>query len=372
MPVHGRCASAFLAPPAVPPAMLTCRGSSGRATTASNGAKNLVCLNNASRRPKPDVRFGLPHSRFEGRFVPINEQMTFQAEMEALDSLDEVERSMASKSGEEGKFDDKGDVSFGLRIEMSSGWSKKSMEARSRWKDPEYRKKVIRKREASPMPDKVAPEAKIEAPVRKLPQLHDLLQSDMVSWTPHGGGWVGSNLTESMSTSNFKRGSGTRTTSGRDFDGAGGGRVHKESGRDSEKKNADSPAMQKKIEDLRLLHQDQNAWMALRLSKASSSPARGEYLLPILCVLGLPSCLGCLIRAQPHSSHVAGGACLHPTASMPDGYSASMPFPDAGKDLAYYNYFYYFYCYYCYYYYKMPDGYHPRICEMRRHACRRT
>jgi hypothetical protein len=230
------------------------------------------------------VRFGLPHSRFEGRFVPINEQMTFQAEMEALDSLDEVERSMASKSGEEGKFDDKGDVSFGLRIEMSSGWSKKSVEARSRWKDPEYRKKVIRKRESSPIHDTVAPEAKVEAPSRKLPQLHDLLQSDMVSWTPHGGGWVGSNGTESMSISKFKQGSGTRAISGRDFDGAGGGRVHKEEGgHDSEpKKNTDSPAMQQKIEDLRLLHQDQNAWMAMRLSKDSSSPARGEYILPIL------------------------------------------------------------------------------------------
>ena len=44
-----------------------------------------MCLNNDARRPQEDERFCLPHSRFEGRFVPVNEQMTFQAEMQALD-----------------------------------------------------------------------------------------------------------------------------------------------------------------------------------------------------------------------------------------------------------------------------------------------
>ena len=87
-----------------------------------------MCLNNDARRPQEDERFCLPHSRFEGRFVPVNEQMTFQAEMEALDALDEAESKLASQSDEEGKYDDKGDVTFGLLYGGSGGWSKKSVE----------------------------------------------------------------------------------------------------------------------------------------------------------------------------------------------------------------------------------------------------
>jgi len=53
-----------------------------RAVTTAQGVRGAECLNNESRRPKKDERFCLPHSPFEGRFLPINEQMTFQAEME--------------------------------------------------------------------------------------------------------------------------------------------------------------------------------------------------------------------------------------------------------------------------------------------------
>ena len=169
-----------------------------RSVCAARGALRLVCLNNESRRPKGDERFCLPHSRFEGKFVPIQEQMTFRAEMEALDGLDEAERSIEAKGTDEDNIDKQGDVTFGLRIEMSAGFSKRSVEARLRWKCPEYREKVIRKREDGPgvyLPVAAAPSVQNDsaaAPPSGLPRLHDLLQSDMVSWRPDSGGWVGS------------------------------------------------------------------------------------------------------------------------------------------------------------------------------------
>ena len=55
------------------------------AARPAGARRRWVCLNNDARRPQEDERFCLPHSRFEGRFVPVNEQMTFQAEMQALD-----------------------------------------------------------------------------------------------------------------------------------------------------------------------------------------------------------------------------------------------------------------------------------------------
>ena len=173
-------------------------GGRPRSACAARGALRLVCLNNESRRPKGDERFCLPHSRFEGKFVPIQEQMTFRAEMEALDELDEAERRIEARGTDEDNIDMRGDVTFGLRIEMSAGFSKRSVEARLRWKCPEYREKVIRKREDGPcayLPVAAPPSVQDDAaaaPPSGLPRLHDLLQSDMVSWRPDSGGWVGS------------------------------------------------------------------------------------------------------------------------------------------------------------------------------------
>lgn len=100
-----------------------------RAHALATPARRWVCLNNDSRRPPEDERFCLPHSRFEGRFVPVNEQMTFQAEMEALDALDEAESKVASQPDDvEAKFDENGDVTVGLLYRGSRGWSKKSVE----------------------------------------------------------------------------------------------------------------------------------------------------------------------------------------------------------------------------------------------------
>ena len=39
-----------------------------------------------------------------------------------------------------------------------------------------------------------------------------------------------------------------------------------------------SHAMQKKVRDLKLLHSDQNAWMAQRLSTENAQPVRGEIV----------------------------------------------------------------------------------------------
>jgi hypothetical protein len=106
-------------------AVATCRA----ARIAPGAAQRWVCLHNDSRRPPEEERFCLPHSRFEGRFVPVNEQMTFQAEMEALDALDEAESKLASQPDDfEAKFDENGDVTVGLFYRGSRGWSKKSVE----------------------------------------------------------------------------------------------------------------------------------------------------------------------------------------------------------------------------------------------------
>lgn len=186
---------------------------------AARSAQRLVCLNNESRRPKGDERFCLPHSRFEGKFVPIHQQMTFRAEMEALDGLDEAERNMEAGANKKDKIDKQGDVTFGLRMEMSAGFSKRSVEARLRWKCPEYREKVIRKREYGPgayLPVAAAPRVQDDdaaAPPSALPRLHDLLQSDMVSWRPESGGWVG---TDTLKLAGKKRrGAATKTEQAR-------------------------------------------------------------------------------------------------------------------------------------------------------------
>jgi hypothetical protein len=39
-----------------------------------------------------------------------------------------------------------------------------------------------------------------------------------------------------------------------------------------------SKAMQKKVRDLKLLHSDQNAWMAQRLCTENAQPVRGELV----------------------------------------------------------------------------------------------
>ena len=55
---------------------------------ARTGARRAVCLNNERNRPKESDRFCLPRSPLEGKFVPVNERMTFLAEMKALDALE--------------------------------------------------------------------------------------------------------------------------------------------------------------------------------------------------------------------------------------------------------------------------------------------
>ena len=190
-------------------------------------AAGWVCLNNASKRPKKDVGFILQHSPFEGRFVPINEQMTFQAEMEALDLLDETERSMLSQmANEENKFDRSGDVTFGLRYSSPKAWSKRSAAARSRWGDPEYREKVIRKREQQGQHVSSVPSSAQAPPVaaHELPQLHSLLEHEMVSWSPEGGGWMGLGRSVRIPADSFSSGlrigssSAATGTGGRFFD----------------------------------------------------------------------------------------------------------------------------------------------------------
>jgi hypothetical protein len=302
---------AFAASPAGPPAAGGWAGRP-RSACAAGGALRLVCLNNESRRPKRDDRFVLPHSRFEGRFVPIQEQMTFQAEMEALDGLDEAERSMEAGANDQDKFDKQGDVTFGLRIEMSAGFSKKSVEARSRWKCPEYREKVISKRGESPdahLPVAGAPSVQHDAaaPPCGLPRLEDVLfQSDVVSWRPDDGGWVGTEtLLRTEKTQNAaRRGAAAKTLArgGGESRGADAGDAAKKIGAKGKGgAGARSKAMQKKVANLKLMHSDQNAWMAQRLSAENALPLRGEPCVSL--------CVRVLHVLSERSGACQGGPC---------------------------------------------------------------
>lgn len=162
--------------------------------------------------------------------------------------------------------------------------------ARQRWNDPAYRKKVIRKREARPGEDenvetKEAREPDLAPPQRRLPQLHDLLQSDFVAWSPDSGGWVGTEgSTEASSAdesteeilghvgSSGKPGS---VGSGRkDAGGRVGSQTISRAVGGSRSGSIKSEGMQRKIKKLRLLHADQNEWIARRLGKDDEVPAR--------------------------------------------------------------------------------------------------
>mmetsp|Transcript_44366 Transcript_44366/g.69375 ORF Transcript_44366/g.69375 Transcript_44366/m.69375 type:complete len:424 (+) Transcript_44366:92-1363(+) len=124
----------------------------GRVGSDASGVGGLVALRvRPDKRPERDERFCLPHSRFEGKFVPSNEfgvGVTFQAEMEALDRLDEQERESMRRKNED-LFDKDGDVRFGI-VRRSNGngmraapkpaWNRRSAAARKKWKDPEYRR----------------------------------------------------------------------------------------------------------------------------------------------------------------------------------------------------------------------------------------
>jgi len=236
---------------------------------------------------------------------------------QALDALDEAERSMASLP-EENKLDAMGDVKFGLRYDQPKGWSKKSVEARTRWQEPEYRKQVLRKRKARQSEDDegipVAPPTDKAVPLQPdpilLPRLSDLLGSDVVAWSPEGGGWAGRGSTaheedtsEQIHIGNFvggrfgsvgkarEGGSGAKTSSRK---GSGGGTLERMAGGVRGKgasaatpvgdgpREDRSEGMLKKSKDLRLLHADQNAWMAQRLGSAADSPAK---------IRGVSSCL---------------------------------------------------------------------------------
>ncbi|EKX41714.1 hypothetical protein GUITHDRAFT_141717 [Guillardia theta CCMP2712] len=65
--------------------------------------------------------------------------------MEALDQLDEMERAKAS-SLPPIRFDEKGDVSFGIHWREQTEWSRRSVAAKERWKDPIEKSDALKKR----------------------------------------------------------------------------------------------------------------------------------------------------------------------------------------------------------------------------------
>lgn len=256
---------------------------------ARTGARRAVCLNNERNRPKESDRFCLPRSPLEGKFVPVNERMTFQAEMKALDALDEAEKAQALQPTEDlqQKFDAKGDVTYGIRFEVEREFSKKSVEARERWRDPEYRENVIRNRkrvarkdaDAAMQRSKKASEPK----TRRLPRLHDLLHSDVIAWAPEGGGLSGwysaSESTSGERSSSRLHESSTYTAvlSERERLGAGASSGGEGSSGARGMKTVPSEwseGTRRKVYNLKLLRQNQNEWMAQRLGTDSDAPAQ--------------------------------------------------------------------------------------------------
>lgn len=141
---------------------------------------------------------------------------------------------------------------------------------------------MIRKREAR-LDDDENMEAKegvrepdSTSPQRQLPQLHDLLRTDSVAWSPDSGGWVGKedssdeNLGragENGSGSNLRRDQGSHAGSQTVVNRTNGGGG-----------SLESEGMQRKIKNLKLLHADQNEWIARRLGKdgGAHAAARGS------------------------------------------------------------------------------------------------
>ena len=285
------------------------RGAGARSAVPLCGTRSLVCLNNERNRPPPDTRFMLRHSPYEGKFVPINEQMTFTAEMEALDALDQEERALVlgELSDEEAqqKFDSEGDVTWGLRIEVARDFSTKSAEARARWQDPEYRHTQMRKREKKPghqpanasapligsarhsAAASVAQARALPAlgslapaipdtppPQRRLPRLHELLQTDAVAWSPEGGGWAGTGtlLREEEATGGAK--GATAQKGGKTAFGAGGKGAKMEGPRTVAAER--EAGKERKRRSLKLLRSDQNQWMAQRLEGGEGDGGGGS------------------------------------------------------------------------------------------------
>ena len=285
------------------------RGAGARSAVPPCGTRSLVCLNNERNRPPPDTRFMLRHSPYEGKFVPINEQMTFTAEMEALDALDQEERALGlgELSDEEAqqKFDSEGDVTWGLRIEVARDFSTKSAEARARWQDPEYRHTQMRKREKKPghqpanasapligsarhsAAASVAQARALPAlgslapaipdappPQRRLPRLHELLQTDAVAWSPEGGGWAGTGTLKREEEATGGAKGATAQKGGKTVLGAGGKGAKMEGPRTVAVER--EAGKERKRRSLKLLRSDQNQWMAQRLGGGEDDGSGGS------------------------------------------------------------------------------------------------
>lgn len=142
---------------------------------------------------------------------------------------------------------------------------------------------MIRKREAR-LDEEENMEAKEGArepdstsPQRQLPQLHDLLRSDSVALSPDSGGWVGKEGS-SDETLGRARELGSASILRRDQGSHAGSKtvVSRTNGGSG---SLESEGMQRKIKNLKLLHEDQNEWIARRLGKdggAQASAARGS------------------------------------------------------------------------------------------------
>ena len=86
-------------------------------------------------------------SRFIGRFLPENDVVTFEAEMEALDKLEEKGLVLQQLPDLHERYDaSPRDQDISTRGTATLKWSRRSASARKRWADPEYRNAILEKR----------------------------------------------------------------------------------------------------------------------------------------------------------------------------------------------------------------------------------
>jgi hypothetical protein len=102
----------------------------------------------SKQNAEDEERFVLYKSPYLGRFLPENDVVTYEAEMEALDKLEEKEDLALKKPLDiYERFDaDPYEYELTSRGTSTLKWSRRSASARQRWADPSYRQAMIEKR----------------------------------------------------------------------------------------------------------------------------------------------------------------------------------------------------------------------------------
>ena len=158
--VHATLTCAFLSPLPIPTECLdkcsvscswglyrlphSCRSV---AETQKLRKKSILAVHSKNQNAEEEERFVLSKSPFIGRFLPENDVVTFEAEMEALDKLEEKDLVLQQLPDLHERYDaSPRNQDISTRGTATMKWSRRSASARKRWADPEYRNAILEKR----------------------------------------------------------------------------------------------------------------------------------------------------------------------------------------------------------------------------------